>query len=99
MPGTMAGAGWIVELRAMQESGANCVREGPHDGDMDAMVTKNWTGYIPKEGLGFFAGVTILRGAPTFQQAKITFTINEMIKVSIADPAVAEDLVKNRAVK
>ena len=57
-----------------------------HDEDMDAMVTKNWTGYIPKEGLGFSAGVTILGGALTFQKAKITFPVNEMIKVSMRYP-------------
>ena len=57
-----------------------------HDEDMDAMVTRNWTGYIPKEGLGFSAGVTIPGGAPTFQQAKITFTVNETIKVSMRYP-------------
>lgn len=47
------------------------------------MVTKNWTGYIPKEGLGFSTGLTILGGAPTFQKAKITFPANEMINVSM----------------
>src|SRR4030065_296077 len=26
-----------------------------HDEDMNGKVTKNWTGYIPKEGLGFSA--------------------------------------------
>ena len=57
-----------------------------HDEDMNAMVTKNWTGYLPKEGLGFSAGVTILGGVLTFQKAKITFTVNETIKVSMRYP-------------
>lgn len=57
-----------------------------HDEDMDAMVTKNWTGYIPKEGLGFSTGVTILGGVPTFQKAKITFALNEVIEISIRYP-------------
>lgn len=42
-----------------------------HDEDMNGMVTKNWTGYLPKEGMGFSAGVTILGGVPTFKKAKI----------------------------
>lgn len=37
-----------------------------HDEDMNGKVTKNWTGYISKEGLGFSAGVTILGEVPTF---------------------------------
>ena len=57
-----------------------------HDEDMDEMVTKNWTRYIPKEGLGFSAGVTILGGVLTFQKAKITFTVNETIEVSMRYP-------------
>jgi len=57
-----------------------------HDEDMDAMVTKNWTGYLPKEGLGFSAGVTILGGALTFKKAKVTFHVNEIIEVSMRYP-------------
>lgn len=50
------------------------------------MATKNWTGYLPKEGLGFSARVTILGGTLTFQKAKITFPVNGMIKVSMRYP-------------
>ena len=57
-----------------------------HDEDMDAMVTKNWTGYLPKEGLGFSAGVTILGGALNFKKAKVTFHVNEIIEVSMRYP-------------
>ena len=57
-----------------------------HDGDMDAMVTKSWTGYLPREGLGFSAGVTILGGALNFKKAKVTFHVNEIIKVSMRYP-------------
>ena len=57
-----------------------------HDEDMNGRVTKNWTGYLPKEGLGFSAGVTILRGVPTFQKAKIKHMKNETIKISIRYP-------------
>lgn len=57
-----------------------------HDEDMNGMVTKNWTGYLPKEGLGFSAGITILGGVPTFQKAKIEFVENEMIEISMRYP-------------
>lgn len=57
-----------------------------HDEDMNGRVTKNWTGYIPKEGLGFSAGVTIPGGIPTFKKAKIMFIENEVIKISMRYP-------------
>lgn len=57
-----------------------------HDEDTDAMVTKNWTGYLPKEIFGLSAGVAILGGAPTFKKVKIAFHVNEMIKVSMRYP-------------
>lgn len=57
-----------------------------HDEDMNGRVTKNWTGYLPKEGLGFSAGVTILRGIPIFRKAKIRFVENEMIEISMRYP-------------
>ena len=57
-----------------------------HDEDMSVKVTKSWTGYLPKEGLDFSAGVTILGGVPTFRKAKIMFIENEVIKVSMRYP-------------
>lgn len=57
-----------------------------HDEDMDSRVTKNWTGYIPKEGLGFSAGATILRGTPSFTRAKIRFVKNEAIEIAMRYP-------------
>lgn len=57
-----------------------------HDEDMDSRVTKNWTGYVPKEGLGFSAGATILRGTPSFKRAKIRFVENETIEIAMRYP-------------
>lgn len=57
-----------------------------HDEDMNGKVTKNWTGYIPKEGLGFSAGVTILGGVPTFHKARIRFKRYETIEISMRYP-------------
>ncbi|MGB0860045.1 MAG: DUF2141 domain-containing protein [Pseudoalteromonas spongiae] len=43
-----------------------------HDEIGDRKVTKNWTGIIPSEGLGFSNGATLSwRGAPTFKNAAI----------------------------
>ena len=57
-----------------------------HDEDMDSRVTKNWTGYVPKEGLGFSAGATILRGAPSFKRARIRFVEDEAIEIAMRYP-------------
>lgn len=57
-----------------------------HDEDMDSRVTKNWTGYVPKEGLGFSAGATILRGTPSFKRAKIRFVEDEAIEIAMRYP-------------
>jgi uncharacterized protein (DUF2141 family) len=53
---------------------------------MDTRVTKNWTGLIPKEGLGFSAGVTILTGPPSFRKAKIKFAENQPVEISMRYP-------------
>lgn len=53
---------------------------------MDSRVTKNWTGYVPKEGLGFSAGATILRGTPSFKSAKIRFLENKTIEIVVRYP-------------
>ncbi len=45
-----------------------------HDEDMDGKVTKNWTGIIPKEGLGFSNGARISFGPPSFTDARIQYT-------------------------
>ncbi|PMN91622.1 DUF2141 domain-containing protein [Enterovibrio norvegicus] len=44
-----------------------------HDEDEDGKVTKNWTGIIPKEGLGFSQGARITYKAPSFSSARLSF--------------------------
>ncbi|MCC4797226.1 hypothetical protein BCT30_06825 [Enterovibrio norvegicus] len=43
-----------------------------HDEDEDGKVTKNWTGILPKEGLGFSNGARITFKAPSFSSALLT---------------------------
>lgn len=43
-----------------------------HDEDEDGKVTKNWTGILPKEGLGFSKGARITFKAPSFASARLT---------------------------
>ncbi len=57
-----------------------------HDEDLNGKVTKNWTGYLPSEGLGFSSGVTILSGLPKFKKSKIKFTENKTIAVTMRYP-------------
>ncbi len=43
-----------------------------HDENGDGKVTKNWTGIIPKEGLGFSNGQRIsITGPPTYKKSKL----------------------------
>lgn len=42
-----------------------------HDEDEDGKVSKNWTGLIPKEGLGFSNGAKITFKAPSFSSARL----------------------------
>ncbi|WP_028025356.1 DUF2141 domain-containing protein [Enterovibrio calviensis] len=43
-----------------------------HDEDEDGKVTKNWTGILPKEGLGFSQGARITYKAPSFSSARLS---------------------------
>ena len=43
-----------------------------HDEDENGLVTKNWTGIIPAEGLGFSNGAKLSYRAPRFSEAKLT---------------------------
>lgn len=45
-----------------------------HDENMDGKVTKNWTGIIPHDGLGFSNGARIRFAAPKFKQAQIHYS-------------------------
>ena len=42
-----------------------------HDENENGQVTKNWTGFIPAEGLGFSNGAKLSFGPPNFKRAKI----------------------------
>jgi|GEM_PF-1609605 len=43
-----------------------------HDENEDGKVTKNWTGVIPSEGLGFTNGAKLsISGAPSFNKARL----------------------------
>jgi len=51
-----------------------------HDEDESGQVTKNWTGLIPAEGLGFSNDARLSFGPPKFKQAKVDL---EQIKGSL----------------
>ena len=56
-----------------------------HDINSDGKVTKNWTGIIPKDGLGFSNGQELsIKGVPSYDNSKLTkkdFTKVEEIKI------------------
>jgi len=45
-----------------------------HDEDENGQVTKNWTGIIPAEGLGFSNGAKLTYRAPSFNKAKLNLS-------------------------
>jgi len=45
-----------------------------HDEDMNNILTKNWTGIIPAEGLGFSNGARLNFGPPEFSEARINYS-------------------------
>lgn len=45
-----------------------------HDENMDGKVTKNWTGIIPYDGLGFSNGARVRFSPPKFKDAVIRHT-------------------------
>lgn len=58
-----------------------------HDEDKTGEVTKNWTGVIPSEGLGFSNGAKLRFGPPNFECAKlIREDVNGPITISIIYP-------------
>ncbi|KZN55477.1 hypothetical protein N476_07045 [Pseudoalteromonas luteoviolacea H33] len=59
-----------------------------HDEDNSQTTSKNWTGLIPSEGLGFSNGAKISwRGPPKFKDAKLSLAdINTPISISIKYP-------------
>ena len=58
-----------------------------HDEDMTGKVTKNWTGIIPAEGLGFSNGATLGFGPPSFSEAVIKHNFeNAKLNIDIIYP-------------
>ncbi|WP_057833069.1 DUF2141 domain-containing protein [Colwellia sp. TT2012] len=58
-----------------------------HDEDETGQVTKNWTGIIPAEGLGFSNGAKLSFGPPNFDRAKVKLAdINSPISIKIIYP-------------
>ena len=58
-----------------------------HDEDSSGSVTKNWTGFIPAEGLGFSSGAKLGYGPPDFDDAVKTQCVLERVKDSIKSKA------------
>ena len=55
-----------------------------HDENGDGKVTKNWTGIIPKEGLGFSNGQKIgITGPPSYKKSKLS---KEQFRTGISIP-------------
>lgn len=44
-----------------------------HDENMDMTVTKNWTGIIPRDGMGFSNGARIRLAPPSFSDARVEY--------------------------
>ena len=58
-----------------------------HDEDENGEVTKNWTGILPAEGLGFSNGAKLFLGPPSFKSAKLDLSnVIQPIKISIIYP-------------
>jgi len=58
-----------------------------HDEDGTGQVSKNWTGIIPSEGLGFSNNARVRFGPPNFKQAKLELKLDlEPVKVNIIYP-------------
>ena len=57
-----------------------------HDEDASGKVTKNWTGSIPAEGLGFSSGATLGFGPPAFDEAVMILPESGHISISIIYP-------------
>lgn len=54
-----------------------------HDENMDEKVTKNWTGIIPRDGIGFSNGARIGFGPPKFSAAKIRYAENVTLTIDL----------------
>jgi len=57
-----------------------------HDEDNSGAVSKNWTGFIPAEGLGFSSGAKLGFGPPSFKDAMMTLPENYATEINISYP-------------
>jgi len=58
-----------------------------HDEDGSGKVTKNWTGIVPAEGLGFSNDAKLFFGPPNFNKAKLALsTLSLPVKIDIIYP-------------
>lgn len=57
-----------------------------HDEDRSGGVTKNWTGIIPAEGIGFSAGARLRFSPPSFKQAAMRLPDDGKITITIHYP-------------
>lgn len=57
-----------------------------HDEDASGTVTKDWTGFIPAEGLGFSSGAELGFGPPSFGDAVMTLPADGKIIIDIIYP-------------
>lgn len=57
-----------------------------HDEDRSGGVTKNWTGVLPAEGLGFSSGARMGLGPPSFKEAAMNRPESGVGSVSVRYP-------------
>lgn len=57
-----------------------------HDEDKSGTMTKNWTGIIPAEGVGFSSGAKVKFGPPSFKAAQMELPESGEVSVAIIYP-------------
>jgi uncharacterized protein (DUF2141 family) len=57
-----------------------------HDEDKSGTMTKNWTGIIPAEGVGFSSGAKVKFGPPSFKAAQMELPESGETNISIIYP-------------
>jgi uncharacterized protein (DUF2141 family) len=57
-----------------------------HDEDKSGTITKNWTGFIPAEGVGFSSGAKVKFGPPSFNAAQMELPESGETRIAIIYP-------------
>ena len=57
-----------------------------HDEDKSGTMTKNWTGIIPAEGVGFSSGARVRFGPPSFKAAAMELPKSGEVDIAIIYP-------------